>query len=131
MQVFAVLGNRFLEYFQRQCAQKFLNGPYTELAKHAIPARTRGRHLDLRERPKGSGFPDTGDRRPYSVSPPSFLLTPLSSVPVRMENNNNNTQQAVLDATVQLETSGQGPFDPAAHQLDPTFRLTRFADLKG
>lgn len=23
------------------------------------------------------------------------------------------------------------PFDPAAHDLDPNFRLTRFADLKG
>jgi len=23
------------------------------------------------------------------------------------------------------------PFDPAAHDLDPSFRLTRFTDLKG
>jgi len=23
------------------------------------------------------------------------------------------------------------PFDPAAHDLDPAFRLTRFTDLKG
>lgn len=23
------------------------------------------------------------------------------------------------------------PFDPVAHDLEPTFRLTRFADLKG
>ena len=23
------------------------------------------------------------------------------------------------------------PFDPAAHELDPNFRLTKFADLKG
>lgn len=36
-----------------------------------------------------------------------------------------------------MEGAGDGkvsmrrPFDPAAHDLDPSFRLTRFADLKG
>lgn len=39
---------------------------------------------------------------------------------------------------VQLELEGnpnslalRRPFDPVAHELDATFRLTRFADLKG
>ena len=40
---------------------------------------------------------------------------------------------------VQLELTGENaaslalrrPFDPVAHDLDATFRLTRFADLKG
>lgn len=47
-----------------------------------------------------------------------------------MENNgnaNNGAQQAV-----QLEVgSAVLPFNPTAHNLDPGFRLTRFADLKG
>lgn len=41
-------------------------------------------------------------------------------------------------STVQLELGGnpnalalRRPFDPVAHQLDATFRLTRFSDLKG
>ncbi|KAF6203450.1 hypothetical protein GE061_001781 [Apolygus lucorum] len=41
-------------------------------------------------------------------------------------------------AAVQLELAGapaglalRRPFDPAAHSLDPSFRLTRFSDLKG
>lgn len=43
----------------------------------------------------------------------------------------NNLQQAVL-AAVRLEATGLGRvFDPTVHDLDPSFRLTRFADLKG
>lgn len=45
--------------------------------------------------------------------------------------------QDALNA-VQLELGGnpnalaiRRPFDPVAHDLDSTFRLTRFADLKG
>lgn len=45
--------------------------------------------------------------------------------------------QETLSA-VQLEIGGnpnalalRRPFDPVAHDLDATFRLTRFADLKG
>lgn len=41
-------------------------------------------------------------------------------------------------AVAQLELGGgqdtlalRRPFDPIAHDLEPTFRLTRFADLKG
>lgn len=41
-------------------------------------------------------------------------------------------------AAVQLELGGnpnalalRRPFDPVAHDLDASFRLTRFADLKG
>lgn len=48
-----------------------------------------------------------------------------------------NVQQDALGA-VQLELSAnpnalalRRPFDPLAHDLDPNFRLTRFADLKG
>lgn len=29
------------------------------------------------------------------------------------------------------EVALRRPFDPAAHELDPSFRLTKFADLKG
>lgn len=46
------------------------------------------------------------------------------------------TQEAL--SVAQLELGGnpnalalRRPFDPAAHDLDATFRLTRFADLKG
>jgi selenide,water dikinase len=45
--------------------------------------------------------------------------------------------QEVL-AAAQLELGGnpnalalRRPFDPVAHELDASFRLTRFADLKG
>lgn len=41
-------------------------------------------------------------------------------------------------SVAQLELGGnpnafalRRPFDPVAHELDATFRLTRFADLKG
>lgn len=41
-------------------------------------------------------------------------------------------------SVAQLELGGnpnalalRRPFDPVAHDLEPTFRLTRFADLKG
>lgn len=47
------------------------------------------------------------------------------------------TQDVVLSAA-QLELGGnpnalalRSPFDPVAHELDASFRLTRFADLKG
>ena len=49
------------------------------------------------------------------------------------------TQEA-LGATAQLEMGHSNantsvvlrrPFDPVMHDLDPNFRLTRFADLKG
>ena len=43
-----------------------------------------------------------------------------------------------LSSVTQLELEGnpnalalRRPFDPVAHDLDATFRLTRFADLKG
>lgn len=46
--------------------------------------------------------------------------------------------QDALAAAAQLELGGhtntiilRRPFDPVAHELDPNFRLTRFADLKG
>lgn len=43
---------------------------------------------------------------------------------------------AIDVATAELELGGSGalirrPFDPACHELDPTFRLTKYADLKG
>jgi len=39
-------------------------------------------------------------------------------------------------ASAALELGGSGslvkrPFDPVAHELDATFRLTKYADLKG
>lgn len=48
-------------------------------------------------------------------------------------------QDAVAAAQAQLELGPnhhnqmalRRPFDPVAHDLDSTFRLTRFADLKG
>lgn len=48
-------------------------------------------------------------------------------------------QQDALGAAVQLELAGSNPnalalrrpFDPLAHDLEASFRLTRFADLKG
>jgi hypothetical protein len=42
-----------------------------------------------------------------------------------------------LAANAELELGGapgsviRRPFDPAAHELDSTFRLTKYADLKG
>lgn len=33
--------------------------------------------------------------------------------------------------TEQGKMAMRRPFDPQAHELDPNFRLTRFADLKG
>lgn len=37
--------------------------------------------------------------------------------------------------SAELELSGSGvhfrPFDPVAHELDSTFRLTKYSDLKG
>lgn len=46
--------------------------------------------------------------------------------------------QQVTIATAQLEVEGNStalgirrPFDPVAHDLDATFRLTKFAELKG
>lgn len=59
-----------------------------------------------------------------------LLDAKIRSPSAAMENNgnaNNGAQQAV-----QLEVgSVVVPFNPAAHNLDPGFRLTRFADLKG
>lgn len=47
-----------------------------------------------------------------------------------MENNGNASNGA--QQAVQLEVgSAVLPFNPTAHNLDPGFRLTRFADLKG
>lgn len=55
-------------------------------------------------------------------------MTELQATPV--------TQDSL--AAAQLELGGnqnalalRRPFDPAAHDLEPSFRLTRFADLKG
>jgi len=44
--------------------------------------------------------------------------------------------ESTMQAAAELELGGAGclirrPFDPAAHELDPTFRLTKYADLKG
>lgn len=54
-----------------------------------------------------------------------------------MEATSNDTIAAVQ--AVQLELTGENNqsmalrrgFDPVAHDLDASFRLTRFADLKG
>lgn len=55
-------------------------------------------------------------------------MTELQATPVAQDNL----------AQAQLELGGnqnavalRRPFDPVAHDLEPTFRLTRFADLKG
>lgn len=46
--------------------------------------------------------------------------------------NNGNANNGAQQAAVQLEVGGPvRPFNPASHDLDPGFRLTRFADLKG
>lgn len=46
--------------------------------------------------------------------------------------NNGNANNGAQQAAVQVEVAGVvRPFDPALHDLDPSFRLTRFADLKG
>jgi len=44
--------------------------------------------------------------------------------------------QSVEVASAELELGGSGslarrPFDPVCHELDATFRLTKYADLKG
>ena len=44
--------------------------------------------------------------------------------------------ESTIQAAAELELGGVGsmirrPFDPAAHELDSTFRLTKYADLKG
>jgi len=43
---------------------------------------------------------------------------------------------SVVQYEAELELGGSGmlvrrPFDPVAHELDSTFRLTKYADLKG
>lgn len=43
---------------------------------------------------------------------------------------------AAVASAASLELGGVGslvrrPFDPVAHELDATFRLTKYADLKG
>lgn len=44
------------------------------------------------------------------------------------------TAQLEMGVTAQLQmatTAPMLPFNPVAHDLDPNFRLTRYADLKG
>jgi len=46
------------------------------------------------------------------------------------------TQEALAAAQLELGTNPNAislrrPFDPVAHELEASFRLTRFADLKG
>ena len=36
-----------------------------------------------------------------------------------------------MEARTEMAVPVRRPFDPAVHDLDPNFRLTRFADLKG
>ena len=49
----------------------------------------------------------------------------------------HTTTAETLAVTAQLEMESpispalRCPFNPVAHDLDPNFRLTRFADLKG
>lgn len=51
---------------------------------------------------------------------------------VAVMENNVNANNGAQQAAVQLEVGATvRPFDPASHDLDPGFRLTRFADLKG
>lgn len=45
-------------------------------------------------------------------------------------------QIQIANSAAVLELGGAGsnvrrPFDPVAHELDATFRLTKYADLKG
>ncbi len=40
-------------------------------------------------------------------------------------------QDALAVAQLEMQGNLRRPFDPTSHDLEPTFRLTRFADLKG
>jgi len=57
-----------------------------------------------------------------------------------METSNVTSEALAAVQAVQLELTGENstsslslrrPFDPVAHDLDASFRLTRYADLKG
>ena len=56
-----------------------------------------------------------------------------------MEASNVTPEALAAVQSVQLELTGENatalslrrPFDPVAHDLDASFRLTRYADLKG
>jgi selenide,water dikinase len=56
-----------------------------------------------------------------------------------MEQSNVTQEALAAVQAVQLELTGENatslslrrPFDPVAHDLDASFRLTRYADLKG
>ena len=56
-----------------------------------------------------------------------------------METSNVTPEALAAVQAVQLELTGENaaslslrrPFDPVAHDLDSSFRLTRYADLKG
>lgn len=59
------------------------------------------------------------------------------ATPIMAELQASSVSQDAFSA-VQLELAGNAnalvlrrPFDPVQHQLEPTFRLTRFSDLKG
>lgn len=55
-------------------------------------------------------------------------MTELQATPVAQD----NLAQAQLELGGNQNTVAlRRPFDPVAHDLEPTFRLTRFADLKG
>ena len=56
-----------------------------------------------------------------------------------METSNVTPEALAAVQAVQLELTGENattlalrrPFDPVAHDLDASFRLTKYADLKG
>jgi len=52
-----------------------------------------------------------------------------------VDHNNGGPQHSSIDAeAAELELGGslaRRPFDPVCHELDATFRLTKYADLKG
>lgn len=105
--------------------------PIAASARNALSSRKSldRRHLAPEERSKGSRF---SDRRRVLLQ---TLLRRGIGVGDRCDHrmeNNGNANNGAQQAAVQLEVGGPvRPFDPASHGLDPGFRLTRFADLKG